>query len=142
MLTIKNNYKFNVMVLLSYLDGVAYPANGEILQECLLQLKPDDIVKYFKFKAYGSANLGHTGSPGSFGSGAHPGVTSLVEYPERDLRVMVREGRSGVLLNLYESPSSELSSARGKRLSMGHMSHGERGGHMTSDPSIVRTGVV
>eukprot|EP00977_Amphora_coffeiformis_P013743 scaffold3667_cov180-Amphora_coffeaeformis.AAC.4 len=51
------------MALLSYLDGVVYPANGEILQERLLQLTPDDIVQYFKFKAYRSANPGPNGIP-------------------------------------------------------------------------------
>eukprot|EP00977_Amphora_coffeiformis_P002634 scaffold505_cov179-Amphora_coffeaeformis.AAC.3 len=62
-LTMKNNYKSNLMALLSYLDGVVYPANEEVLQERLLQLTLDNIVQYFKFKVYGSANPGPNDNP-------------------------------------------------------------------------------
>ena len=40
--------------LLSYLDGFVYTPNHEITLDRLQQLTPDDVVKYFNFRAYGT----------------------------------------------------------------------------------------
>ena len=56
-------YLRTLRALLSYLDGVVYTPEIEITEERLMQLTPQDIVRYFNFRAYGTATPTETDRP-------------------------------------------------------------------------------
>ena len=56
-------YLRTLRALFSYLDGIVYAPDHEIPQERLLQLTPDDIVRFFNYRAYGTAAPTETDRP-------------------------------------------------------------------------------
>ena len=56
-------YLRTLRALLSHLDGILYTPEHEITRDRLSQLTPDDIVKYFNFRAYGTPTPSETDRP-------------------------------------------------------------------------------